>query len=445
MKKCLIVITGVIFALYSITYAGVVFEDPFDDASKWVKIYGTPTANASGGWFNVKSAGNAQTLYNHSTVFNGDFTYSVKLKINSANTQGVGILFCWQSNFQGYMLYITGTRQYTFGKWVNTGGSISFVPLAIQWSSFAGLTDNVIKVSKKGNEIVLACNGHLFQKVTNADFPSGSIGLFVGTNEDVSFDHATVTDQFEDIAPTTYFADKFGDNNTNGWAKLQNTNGTVTSTGGVLQITNVPTQLIFYTSGVYKTEPCTSTVTFKSGDKSKIYGITYCVIDTPSVSRYSFVINGNREFAVITGGSYTLTGNSNITGVTDQLIVTKDYKFMVNGQIIYDQPISTAPAFNAVGYVVGPGVNIDCDNFSVGTYNSSPIIHNPHIAPTAKIKKNYLLGGSGLIYDIRGRQVASFTKGEYNDKIKNLGSGPYYVIMKGKKNHLIRRAVVNIK
>jgi hypothetical protein len=440
MNKYLNIIAGVIIGFCAVVHAGVLFEDPFNTADNWVKLLGSPTTSCSGGMFHV-DAGAASAIFIHSQNFVDDFTYSVKLKITSTTGDPVGIIFCWQQSNSGYVFYITGSKQYTLGKFV----SGKFEAIKHGLHSFSTNTDNIIKICKKSGEITLSCNGALFEKIANSDYTGGSIGLFMNANVKVSFDHALVTDEYEDIKPVTYFKDEFGDNDINGWGVITGSAG-IASGGGVLKISNVTSgRLVLFTSGEYKNEPCTTVVTYKGGDPNKIYGITYYVMAIgANIPTYYFVINASRQFAVITGGSYTLTPHSAIYGTTDTLIVTKEYDFMVNGTVIGSAP-DQGLVFNATGISADSSLSLEFDNFIAGTNIIVPIVYNPNINPSSKIQKNYILGGLGLIYDIRGRQVASFAEGEYKEKVKNLSSGPYYVIMKGKKDHIIRRAIVKIK
>ena len=99
--------------------------------------------------------------------------------------------------------------------------------------------------------------------------------------------------------------------------------------------------------------------------------------------------------------------------------------------------------FNAVGVVVQAGVSVEFDNFRAGVNDGTPIIYTPDVGPLfTKVKPSFLLGGVGIIYDIRGRKVATFRDG-YKDKLKNLSSGSYYIVIpNGTKNHTIRRAII---
>jgi hypothetical protein len=99
--------------------------------------------------------------------------------------------------------------------------------------------------------------------------------------------------------------------------------------------------------------------------------------------------------------------------------------------------------FNAAGVYVDPGVSVEFDDFSVGLNTGTPIINKPIKGIIAKAKPSYILGGSGIIFDTRGRKVATFQNG-YKDELRNLSSGPYYIVIpNGGKNHVIRRAVIN--
>jgi hypothetical protein len=446
MGKKSVIIAIAVLGVWSMIYSGTLFEDNFDDASKWVTMAGTPTITPGGGVVRVVSAANSQTILKNSTAFPEKFTYSVKCKVNSFNNNVAGIMFCVQADIQGYVFYITNTRQYTLGKFIQTTSGYSYVGIINGWNSFISPSDNELKVSKNGSEISLFCNGVLLIKLSNSDFSSGAIGLYVGNGADVSYDHALVTDEYNAGEYVDGFKDTFEDNDIFGWAPLNNNPATVKCESGVLKISNVNQNLVLFTSGIYKNEPCTTIVKYTGGDKVKKYGINYLVVAEGNVRAYYFWINANRNYAVCTAGSYPLLGPSSfIHGTTDTLIVTNNYKFMVNGTIVYDSVHDEGLNFNAVGLNVDSGVTVEFDNFSAGNV-VVPIIYNPSIKPlSSKFKASYLVGGAGIIYDIKGRKVATFQSG-YKEKLRDLSAGSYYIVIpNGTKNHTIRQAIIKTK
>ena len=441
------IIVIVVLCVWSLVYSGTLFEDDFNDANNWVTMVGTPTITPGGGVVQVVSAANSQTILKNSTAFPEKFTYKVKCTVNSFNNNVAGIMFCVDAaDIQGYVFYITNTRQYTLVKCIKSGTTYSFETIIYGWNSFISPSDNELKVSKNGSEISLFCNGVLLLKLSNSVFSSGAIGLYIGNGADVSFDHALVTDEYNAGQYVSGFKDTFEDNDIFGWAPLNNNPATVTCENGFLKISNVTQNLVLFTSGIYKNEPCTTIVKYTGGDKIKKYGINYLVIASPNIRAYYFFINANRNYAVSTGGSYTLLGPSTfIHGTTDTLIVTNDYKFMVNGNILYDSVVDEGLSFNAVGLSVDSGLTVEVDDFSAGNV-IVPIIYNPSIEPLySKVKASFLLGGSGIIYDIRGRKVATF-QGGYKEKLRNLSSGSYYIVIPHKnKNNVIRQAIIKTR
>jgi hypothetical protein len=144
------------------------------------------------------------------------------------------------------------------------------------------------------------------------------------------------------------------------------------------------------------------------------------------------------------GNSFILQANSNINGTTDTFIITKDYEFIVNGTVLDDSTFTQGMDFNAVGIYADAGLSIEVDNFSAGIYDpTSPVKYHPYKGIYTHVKPSYILGGSGIIYDTRGRKVATFENG-YKDKLRNLSSGPYLIVIpNGGKNHVIRQAIIN--
>jgi len=385
-------------------------------------------------------AGDNYALFKHSGEFE-EYTYSVTLKVESDINKGCAILFSLQASLSGYMFIVTGGQQYHLGKWVTIGTTTSFSSILGNFSSFINDDYNTLKVSKKGGEISLFCNGAFLEKITDTDFGKGSIGIGLGGGETVAFDHAVVTDNAEVGEYKTWFSDDFEDGDLQGWRLIQG--GPATTANGVLKI-NPSVQTLFYTNGNYKDMPCTTIVSNVGGSASTYYGIAFMSIQPGvAVDAYYYVINGNKNYSLQTSQGGAVGSNSFIHGTTDTLIVTKDYEFIANGQLIDDTTFSGGKDFNAVGVYVDAGVSVEFDNFRAGNNDGTAIKTNPQNLIFSKAKPSYILGGSGIIYDTRGRKVATFENG-YKAKLKNLGAGPYFIVIpNGGKDHIIRRAVIN--
>lgn len=426
---------------YMLLHADIVFEDPFDVKDNWVKANaGTCTESLGNGLFTINAT--SFSAYKHSQALT-DFTYSMKIRFESSLDHPVGIIFCLQDNFNNYMFSLSKNGQYNFG--IFKGGS--YTNDTSNFHSFIDFSPNAfntLKVSKKDGEISLFCNNTFLQKITDTQFSSGDIGFAVDEKEKASFDHALVIDTAEVGAPRTWFLDDFEDSDLRGWRYVGG--GTATSENGVMKVPAGSADLTsrIYTNGNYRDMPCTTVVEHKGG--GGFYGIGFMTIQPgQNITGYYYYINSSRQYSVFST-SGTIHSNSNIHGTKDTLIVTKDYKFIVNGHILDDSTFDSGQDFNAVGLCVYPGVSVEFDNFRAGISDGTPIIYEPDIVPLySKVKQSYLLGGSGIIFDIRGRKVTTFQSG-YKDKLKSLSSGSYYIVIPdGKKNHIIRQAIITSK
>jgi hypothetical protein len=195
--------------------------------------------------------------------------------------------------------------------------------------------------------------------------------------------------------------------------------------------------------------PCTTVVSYKSGEKNSYYGVAFLDIRPgQNVSYFVYLINGNRNYtAFSSSGSGTQVTSTYIHGTTDTIIISDQYQLYVNGFKLDHKPLTDNFTFNAAGVFVFPKVNVEYSNFRVGNFTGIGIINKkPVVLNSSKSNKGYLLGGIGIIYDIRGRQVATFNGNErLREQLKDLGAGSYVIISKGKKNHLIQRAIINVK
>jgi hypothetical protein len=436
-------------------HATVLFEDQFTSADNWVNANtGTPTytTKIENNKLVITAAANSDAYLKHSYKCD-KFTYSVSFRIQSVNNELCGISFCWQAtDFQGYVLSPYKEKQYIFGKWVKTATGAQFTTLAANWNSFINIgDDNVFTVVKDGSQFSIFCNGVFLEKITDNTFTSGDIGITVGKGEKVQFKQAVLTDEVTEGKPLTYYSDYFTDNILNGWRLLISTggNGTAKEEQGAFKINAGDSMMILYTNGNYTKVPCTTVVSYKSGEKNSYYGVAFLDIRPgQNVSYFVYLINGNRNYtAFSSSGSGTQVTSTYIHGTTDTIIISDQYQLYVNGFKLDHKPLTDNFTFNAAGVFVFPKVNVEYSNFRVGNFTGIGIINKkPVVLNSSKSNKGYLLGGIGIIYDIRGRQVATFNGNErLREQLKDLGAGSYVIISKGKKNHLIQRAIINVK
>jgi hypothetical protein len=348
---------------------------------------------------------------------------------------------------------------YTLVKWLKTGPTeFKTTPISTDRCSFVNEDEaNVLTVVKNGSQISLFCNGVFLEKVTDTSFSSGDIGITAARSEIVSFDHAILTDGISEGQPLTYFSDSFDDNKIRGWLFLAGSPNTVVEGQGALTISTGEVQTLLYTTnGNYESVPCTTVVSYTGGEKTSLYGIGFFEVrpSSTSVNGYHFLINANRSYVVYSTADVSIENpviNTNIHGTTDTLIVTKEYDFYVNGVKMTHKPMTGSFRFNGAGIYVrnlvsGKTVSVSYDNFRVGNFNGIGIKQKPVAWNSSKTANAYVLGGVGLIYDIRGRQVATIKNSmRVEEQVKDLGAGSYVIITKGSKNHLLQRAIINVK
>jgi|GEM_PF-3217819 len=447
--------------------AAVVFEGPFDSKTNWVKVTGDITESVSNGRYIVENTGASACLLKHDMTPLNTFTYSVKFTALGEHSF-LGISFCVQaSTMECYIFTLRNTAEYdqsyTIFKLTGSGGTYSTTVLKTGWNSFIDFRTNDVKVSKSGNRIDLFCNGIWLDSLSDNTFQSGSVGLVIGAGESVAFDKATVTDQYMTGKPPEYFVDDFNDGALGGWDILFGESaGDVTIKNGALRISAGPnardTKVI--TNGSYKNVPVRAVVTNVNGDTAGFYGLMLMKtgIDmtvSPPVNFYDafvFKIDGNRQYVAyyLSQDSIYYTvhpPNSAIHGTTDTLLITPDYQFVVNGVTLPDIDFSSLNFdFNAVGFIVDSSVTVDFDNFAAGdsTKPLTDALRPKNIRPAAAARPVYEIGGSGIIYDIRGRIVSRYN-GDFMDSVRTLGSGRFFILPDNTEKNGITRAIVQIR
>lgn len=449
MKKSITFITlSLLLFLFSFAaFSATVFEDNFSTADNFIQ-QGTATAT-------ITAEANKLSISNpiaSSAIFKNDksaikalqdFTYTVTRIKSDTECNTSGIFFCIQDNgYEGYYFYIQENGIYSLKRLNIEGSSVSFTTLSSGKTSFSTDSLNVLTVSKSGNDISAFVNNEFLTKVSDSQFSQGNIGFIVGANENVKFSSLIVEDGTISGSERINFYDSFDDDLLKGWS-IYTGEGTTNEQSSKLTITGAGTQgLRLYTSGTYSAAACTVITSFVSGDSASYYGIEFIGADSTVPNRF-FKINAKRQYAVhtsTTGG--TQKTNTNIKRDSDTLIITKDHKFIVNSEILDAETFSGSDNFRGVALYVGLGATIEFDEFRIVTDDSNPISHKP-INFTSN-SPEYEIGGTGIIYDIRGREVAKFEKSNYQNKINQLGAGQFFVISKNKE-HMIKRAIINMK
>lgn len=439
----------IVLSIWSVVLAGTIFEDNFDNNKAWVKVTGAYTEELKSGKWIVNA--NAQSIIKHALAANeqvSNFTYSVKLEAQSNNTQPVGIICCYQANMQSYMFSIAAGKQYQIGKWTVSGSNVSYKALKANWFSFINEGPNDLKISKKGNVLSFFVNDVFIDTIIDSDYDKGDIALYIGQNEKAAFDHVLLTDKVTNGSPKTFYSDAFDDGKLNGWNNLRAQGigmGDIKEENGVLKVSSGDSIVMYYTSGKYQAQACTTIVEYKSGTKSAFYGLAYCVIASGTLKTYYFWINADKSYAIFESGKpFTPVPHQSITGGQDTIIISTDYDFTINGQLVDNSSLSDVGLeFNAISLYIAAGLSVEYDDFSAGV-EITPII-NPNHKPILSLKPSFMLGGIGIIYDTKGRKIGTFDDINNKNYIKDLSSGSYFIIMKNKENHIIHHAIINAK
>ncbi len=431
-------IWGVIgIILISTADGNVLFEDDFDTNDEWATLFGPVDEEIIDGHYVVEKNGNGFGVQKHSAVFS-TFDYEVSLKPLSNNIWTTGVMFCWNDASGGYEFTINSLQSFTLKKYV-LGNDGIYHPeiMTTGYSSFIGQSEeNILAVSKKNGQIILACNDVLIFEGTDQSFESGEIGLIVYGGSKISFDYVRVTDEESQAYQKDFFSDNFNDGDLLGWRKY-NTSGHLENTGNTLLLRGAEnaSRTLVYTDGKYRNAPVKVIVNREDGPADAFYGLALLSLEMERVNDTSwrhnqsgvyFQISGSRRYGVGKSSFFPAT-SSHIHGTTDTLEITKEYRFVVNGDTLPGTDFGEDLDFNAVGLVVDAGVTVSFDDFTAGEQNNTPIVNsyrNNGILPASNSPRR----PSGVVLDARGRIVASVNRSNFSRVIKNLGTGTFFVI-----------------
>ncbi len=444
----------IVFLTVLAVNSAVLFEDDFNTDDEWVPRYGADyETRIEDGKYIVENRNSTLGIVQHSDEFT-DFTYTVSLQALTEGYRRTGVVFCWK-DAGGYEFTINSNQLFTFGKYVASGTSLNFESIKSGYNSFidpAG--ENTLTVVKKGSDIQISCNGVPLARFVEPTFQSGDIGLVINAQETVSYDYVRVTDETESIAPKEYFSDDFNDGDLKGW-NIFTQAGTIENRAGALHM-NAGTEAssnIVFTSGQYKNAPVKVIVKHEGGSDSSFYGISLLSINTtPSsdglttdYSAFHYRISPQKYWAALSSNaeSFSPQLSTDIHGDTDTLEITSDYRFIVNGDTLPEVDFGEPFDFNAVAFIAPSDMSVSFDEFEAGEPDPTPVIRKPHVTDRIPKREQFELGGAGIIYDPRGREVARVNDQNYENVLNNLSNGSFIIITrKNGKLHPIRRAVV---
>lgn len=438
------------------------FEDEFDDGGEWVTAYGTISASASGGVYTVENTGSSIAVLKHDGFNGANFTYSVDLDVLSASFNYVGILFCWSNNFEGYVFTIADNKQWALQKMIRSGSQTTTSTITAGRNGFIKASSNILKVSKSGDIINLFCNDIFLGQVDESSaqdtvFQSGLVGLIMNEGEIVAYDYALVVDEPEAGMFLTYYEDDFAGNDLDGWYVRDSAN-TVQCVDGTLEIAQFTgftdrRQTVVLTRGSYNHGSIRAVANRIDGADDAFYGLIRMALNEQNGEFDALVcqISGDRKRAAYVLSTsqpveYSLVSASAISeGPIDTLEMTgpPDWQFLVNGEVLPDIDFLDVPDgfdFNAVGFIVDSNVTVRFDGFTAGI-ETVPVVFDPRIVPSPRVRPTYILGGTGIIYDPIGREVRRY-QNNYHDIVRDLGRGQFFVMPEGNSGRKVHRAII---
>ncbi|MBD3316401.1 MAG: hypothetical protein GF344_11495 [Chitinivibrionales bacterium] len=452
-----------ILTLCALVVAGTLFEDNFNSDDNWVKVTGNIEQSLENGTYVIENndTQNGGVLRNDN-IFT-DFTYSATFTCPTDRFSGTGILFCWSDTYEGYMLTLSSGKMYALHKWTQDGAG--YVPTLIKlgWNSFINTSHNVLTVSKEGGTINLFCNNVFLASVIDSTYSSGRTGLYVGPSDKASYDHALVTDSFQAGIAQNRFCDDFSDTPLVGW-QLFTKGGTASIKDEALELSAIDAEggAILLTHGSYRAAPVQVVVSRTEGDDGFagliLMKIDVTMSDQDPVRGYdAFVFattakGGNRDrfYAAhrqSTNSPYEFSPrqSSHINGTTDTLEITATYDFVINGDTMPDVDFGEGLDFNAIGLIADSGVIVTFDDFVAGESCSTVVVSDRQIQLLRQSSPSFVLGGTGILYDPRGRRVGRYEPRRIGASQARLAPGAYLAIPESGRGRRLRKAIIQVK
>jgi hypothetical protein len=450
--------------------ATVVFEDTFSSATQWSPLVGNPSVAIDNGLVADNQSASWHALIANASM--GDsYTFEVETAALGQGENRLGVLFSWEPGNGGYLFSVSTGGYYFVDKvvqqdsvWFDTAGAqitqhtvSRFAPISLTqgWSSWINAGENRLAVSKTGSTFQLACNGVLLTDLTDDSYSGDSAGLQIGAASRAVFRSATVTDQFRSFGAKKYFADDFEDGVMNGWSVWTNPAGVSEASGALsFGVNDSAARTIVYSQLDFVGSDIQVETSQLGGKDSSFYGLIlmdfYVEYDSTyqkNVTRYrsfTYYINKAGQYAAFTSAAsaFTPVGSDAITGTDDIITITSDYDFLVNGQtLVTGSELGEPYEFEAIALVAFSDADVAFDNFQAGDSSASAILvdQRPSIMP---LGETFEIGGTGIIYDALGRGRRFVSARQAREIMKDMRSGPVFIIRKEKKAHTIRRAVI---
>lgn len=430
-----------IVSLAIASMASTLYENSFESTDGWVVMAAQSTPSIVGNKMVVDNSVNSAPsilLHNDNGVNSAPvFTFTTDLIFTDSSNERSGVLFCFDGvAITGYSLSISAQKQFSLVRW--DGGTPTTI--ITDWNSFISDSLNTIKVSKIGNDISIFCNDEFLGKFTDKSYNSGDIALLIAPNSSVIYDNLLVTDKESYGVTRDSFADNFDDDTLAGWRVYSN-NGTITEKNNQLDITTESGRTLIYTNGYYKNASCSIVVKRTGSNKNGYYGIAFInIIPDSAMGLRFFQINGNRSVKITEGNSYIPIKNSNITGDVDTITVTSNHTLKINGSIVDDSTFTDGGMFNGIAIISDSGVDVSVLSFKAQGEGAPIAINNNIINYQNSSIKSSIIGGA--VYDIRGRQVASFSSSNYRVAMKNLGAGQFFIVGKDRLGNLVSKSII---
>ncbi len=441
-------------------YAATIFSDDFSDSTK-SKLNWISTSPG----FSINYANGAVTLKNNDSVYTGflnhnfstkpsKFTLSVKFTINSAAVNGAGLIFCLDNttSLKGYTLQIGNAQNLYIYKY---GTAITPI-VSNKTSSYLTAVTNTITVSKSSDTFNIFVNGYFVTRFNDSQYANGDFGVVVPPKSTIQIDDVVMTDQFQQGAVASSFADSFLVSELMGW-NIAAMVGNATVGAGKCELNDTSSlySSLIFTDGNFQKASIKAAVKQISG--SGMYGITWVsvIVGTNggvTYKPYAFVVDSARQYSIVYPDSPTVTtmpAQSSIYGAlaTDTLEVLQyatHFVFKANGTIIKDDiPAASNYRIDGAGLYVSTKTAASYSYFIVGgdSTGAKPPITKVNLPQLSIRKSGYpIFSSHSIVYDILGRTIGVFDEKGFLKA--PLTYGPYIVINKDGQGKILRASRV---
>jgi len=414
------------FIAAGVAGAAVIFVDDFTDpvAShlRWLKSLPDDMLSAT-------VDGGSLTLTNNS-AYVGDYygslgnskpsvlTVSVVLKSISADGHA-GVMFCRGDGPEGYLLTVYEGEVGVFKFTKTSNGGVSYSSIRLESSFDLNHSSDTLMASKNGSTINVFVNGVFQFSISDTQFASGDVSLYVSPQANAVFGPVRVTDEFIEGGQSTEFSDNFSSSELRYWQYPNSTVPVANVVDGRLVVNPGAGSATWIYVDLNITDFSVKVdVNHVSGTTGEPYGIVLVGERTGgALSMVNFAIRGDRRYTIwdsndneyISVPSTAIKGSAGDLGVVfiDTLEVRKmpgsnQYDFLANGTLLASYPVVNFK-IASIGLFCYSAQTVSFDNFAAKKeVDPSSIKHG--VTKISRRPAGAKRPASTVFYDLRGRK-----------------------------------------